>query len=66
MFSMRRSIGITATRENAKMMRMRLGMVLGDGAAAAKCRRNAKYHAKNAQNHYRNWAFGEDYERRYF
>ena len=48
------------------MIRLRLGMVIGDGAAASKRRRNSKYHAKNAQNHYRNWTFGEDRERKWF
>ena len=67
MFTMRRSIGITATRENAKMIRERLNILLEDGGLAAeRNRNNGRFNAKRAQNHYANWAFGEDRAGRQF
>ena len=60
LFMMRRSIGITAVRANAKMMRERLGLVLGNGAAASKRRRCAKQKERNVDNNYWNWSCGDD------
>ena len=55
MHSMRRSIGILATRANAIFLRERLGVVLGNGPAASKRRRQAKYQERKMRYNYAHW-----------
>ena len=49
---MRRSIGITAVREAAKLKRERLGIVLGDGKAAETRRRWGAHFSRKMQEEY--------------
>ena len=60
MHSVRRSLGIVAVREAAKLKRERLGIVLGNGSAASERRRGAKRRAQRMHHDYANWAFGRD------
>ena len=56
MHSMRRSISIVATRANAIFLRERLGVVLGNGPAASKRRKQAKYQERKMRHNYAHWA----------
>jgi len=56
MHSMRRSIGIVATRVNAIFLRERLGVVLGNSPAASKRRKQAKYQERKMRHNYAHWA----------